>query len=148
MRPIEDTDTRAPQEATRPPLAATEPPEPNAARQWAETFFDGLERFLFSDGGLREAYGLSAEDVDDIAALGDRQLGANRLADAVSLYEGCLILDPSNPATLCRLATARSLQGDAAGAAECLRRARDCCPEPGILDELQRGLGLPSTARG
>jgi tetratricopeptide (TPR) repeat protein len=149
MRPIEDPDTpREPGETGIQPVAGLDPRPPDEPRQWAESFFDGLERFLFADGGLRGAYGLSAEEVDDIATLGDQQLGANRLADAVTLYEGCLILDPSNPATLCRLATVRSLQGDAEGAAECLRHARDRCPEPGIVDELQRGLGLPSAAPG
>ncbi len=95
-----------------------------------EALFAALERFLFADGGLAAVFGLRPEEVAAVADLGDRMLEAGRLADAVTLYEGCLLCEPDNLQTLCRLGTARHLQGDPPGAAACFDQARALATAP------------------
>jgi hypothetical protein len=105
-----------------------------------QDFFESIESFLFNEGTLAEVVGLTEDDVDLMIWLGDQQLEAGRLEDAQVIYEGCVVLDPFDPSTLCRLATVRYLGGDPDGAEGCFEAAQAVCDDPGPIAAYRQAL--------
>lgn len=102
--------------------------------QEAHGFLDAMEQLVLGNGGLAPVYGLSPEEVDAMAEQADILLEANRLKDAETLYESCVLLEPTDATYLCRLGTVRALGGDWDRAALCFTFARQVSHDPAIVD--------------
>ena len=79
-----------------------------------EAFLDLVEAFLLGERTLGDAMGISREDVETMAALGDQLLESGHVEQAREVYEGCAVLHPADSVLLARLATCADLEGRAA----------------------------------
>lgn len=119
-------------------------PSPEQPIAEDQQFFESLERFLFGTGTLAEVVGLSEDDLEMMVTLGDQQLESGRLQDAQVIYEGCVVLDPYDPSTLCRLATVLHLGGDHAAAEHCFAIAEDLSEDARPIATYRRSLVTPA----
>ena len=89
-----------------------------------EKLLDDVEGFFLGNTTLAEVYGLSVQDVQDFAALADKQLEAGRTEDALTMYEGCVALNPTDVTILCGYGLTLQLAGQSERAKEVLSLAR------------------------
>ena len=106
--PLPGTPASPAPEASCAGTPASASPEP---LEEGEAFLNLVEGFLLGKRTLGEAMGISAEDVEAMAALGDQFLEMGHVDRALEVYEGCAVIQPAGPTLLARLATCADLQG-------------------------------------
>lgn len=77
----------------------------------ADHFLSLVESFLLGMSSFGDVLGIQPDDVGSMAEVGDQFLVSGQVEQARQVYEGCLVLDPVEPAHLARLATCADLQG-------------------------------------
>jgi tetratricopeptide (TPR) repeat protein len=73
---------------------------------------DDIDRIVMGELPFGAIFGLDADDIHAFADLADEQLAAGRVNDALTLYEGCVQLDPLDVTLLCGYATCLQHAGD------------------------------------
>ena len=91
----------------------------------AEDFLQSIEKMIRGDCTLSQVLGLTEDDIRELAAQGDALLEAGRLADALSIYEGCAALNPTDWTVFQRLGLCHAALGDSARSRDCLCTARE-----------------------
>lgn len=89
------------------PGASTPSPE----GEEAEAFLSLVESFLLGTSSLGDVLGIGAEEVESMAEVGDQFLAGGQVEQAQEVYEGCVVLNPVDPALVARLATCADLLG-------------------------------------
>ena len=112
-----------------------------------ERLLADLERLLRGECTLADVYGLTREDVHQMAGEADRLLGAGRIADALVLYEGCVALNPLDVHILCGFGATLQLAGHAGRAESIFEVVAELAPgEPTVTELLKAVRSVPVPA--